>query len=261
MTTNRSTQVELVTEVFDTKAPTYADGYEGSTSAAHSFVVRRARVYELLAGRPGGVLLDVGCGPGVTVADLTAKGFEFHGVDIAPVMIAECERRYGHLPSAHFSVGVIERLNFPDAFFDVVVAMGVVEYVDDDDVAIKEMARVLKPGGSIIVTLPNRHSPFRFWQRTVYSGIRRLARALSGRSAPPEISHREYSEREYRRRLEAHGLSVTETVSYNFKVVLFPFDRWFPGLTVAASAALEPLGRGPLRWLGTGFIMRADKPA
>jgi ubiquinone/menaquinone biosynthesis C-methylase UbiE len=256
----RTSQVDLVTEVFDRKAPTYADGYEGGSSAAHSFVIRRSRVYELLAGRQGGTLLDIGCGPGITVTDLTARKFEIYGVDISAPMIEECVRRFGHLPTAHFSIGAIERLEFPDGFFDAVIALGVVEYVDDDDVAIAEMKRVLKPGGTMIVTLPNRRSPFRFWQRTVYAGVRRLLRSMTGKRGPAEIDHREYSEAGYLTRLRAQGLMVSDVVYYNFKVVLFPFDRWFPSLTVALSRALERFGRGPLRWMGTGLIVKAEKP-
>ena len=260
MPAERTSQVDLVTEVFDRKAPTYAGGYEGDSSAAHSFVVRRSRVYELLAGRRGGVLLDIGCGPGITVADLTARGFEFYGVDISAPMIAECVRVFGRVPTAHFSVGAIERLEFPDGFFDAVIALGVVEYVEDDDVAIAEMKRVLKPGGTMIITLPNRQSPFRFWQRTGYAGVRRLLRAMTGKRGAPEIDHREYAEADYCARLKAHDLAVSDVVYYNFKVVLFPFDRWFPSLTVAVSRALERFGRGPLRWMGTGLIVKAEKP-
>lgn len=260
MSTRTNKQVDLVTEVFDAKAPTYADGYEGRSSAAHSFVVRRERVYELLADRSDGRVLDVGCGPGVMVSGLTGRHFEFYGVDISPAMIAECVRRFGDVPSAHFSVGTIERLDFPDAFFDVVLAVGLVEYVEDDDAAIREMARVLKPGGTVLVTLPNRRSPFRFWQRMVYGGARRAFRAIARRRVSrPEIDHREYVEREYVARLEANGFAVSDVVYYNFKVALFPLDRWFPRVTVATSAALEPLGRSPLRWLGTGLIVRAEK--
>ena len=256
----RDRQVQLVIETFDEKARTYAKGYLGDSSTAHSFGIRRQRVYELLGGRRGGKLLDVGCGPGVTVADLVSRGFEFYGVDISRGMIDQCLAEFGHSRSAHFAVGKIEQLEFPDGFFDAVLSVGVVEYVDDDDVAVREMARVLKRGGTVVVTLPNRRSPFRFWQRSVYEGLRRAVRAVAGRApAPAGMAHREYSERAYCGLLASHGLKVTDVVYYNFKVFLFPFDRWFPRMTVTLSRKLERLGRGRLRWLGTGFIVAAEK--
>ena len=253
-------QEQRVIDAFDTKAPTYAAGYEGDSGTAHSFTVRRQRVYEMVGDRRSGRMLDVGCGPGVTADHFVKRGFELYGVDIAPEMIHQCHETFAGVERAHFTVGVIEQLEFPDAFFDVVTAMGVVEYIEDDARAVAEMARVTRPGGIVIVTLPNAWSPFRIWQRTVYQGLRSLARIVTGRGkAPAGIAHREYREREYCRLLESHGLRVADVVYYNFRIIVFPFDRWMPRVTVALSRALERFGRGSLRWLGTGFIVKAEK--
>lgn len=252
-------QEPLVIQTFDEKAGTYARGYDGDSATAHSFKIRLQRVYELIEDRSGGTVLDVGCGPGVTVEHLVKRGFEVYGVDISKEMVTECQKQFGHLPAAHFSVGKIEALEFPDAFFDVVLCMGVVEYVDDDAVAVKEMVRVTKPGGVIVVTLPNKASPYRVWQRTIYRGLRTALRAMRGPQASTEVAHREYRVRSYLRLLGAHCLNVTAVVYYNFSVLPFPLDRLFPRLAVRASRAMERFGRGALGWLGTGFIVRAER--
>jgi ubiquinone/menaquinone biosynthesis C-methylase UbiE len=255
----RNPQEELVIETFDTKAPTYAKGYTGISATAHSFGIRRQRVYEMVDSAAGR-MLDVGCGPGVTVDRFARMRFEVFGVDIAPEMIAECQKVFGDLRGVHFSVGRIEKLDFPDSFFDVVTCMGVLEYLDDDDAAWREMARVTKPGGVVIVTLPNRHSPFNVWQRSVYRSLRAAGRFILGRGRQPvEIVHKEYTEREARRRVPSYGLRVRDLVFYNFRVLLFPLDRLFPRLGVAMSRRLERLCRGPLASLGTGFIVKAEK--
>jgi 2-polyprenyl-3-methyl-5-hydroxy-6-metoxy-1,4-benzoquinol methylase len=250
----------LVVETFDEKARAYAEGYRGGSSAAHSFNIRLRRVFELLDRDRRGRVLDVGCGPGMTVQELVKDGFEFYGVDISGEMIGQCERKFGDVLAAHFSVGRIEKLEFPNGFFDVVLCVGVVEYVDDDRVAVGEMARVVKPGGIVVVTLPNRASPYRVWQRTVYSGVRRLMRKVKGRGiSAVEVVHREYSEKTCCDLLASYGLKVTDVVYYNFRVLLFPFDRMFPGLTVLLSRKMERLGRGKLRRLGTGFVVKAER--
>ena len=59
--------------------------------------------------------------------------------------------------------------------------------------------------------------------------------------------------------MEAHGLTFTDVVYYNFKIIPAPFDRMMPGLTTRLAARLERLGRGPLRWLATGFIVKVVK--
>ena len=106
-------QERLVIETFDRKARSYAAGYQGDSGASHSFSIRRQRVYELVGDRRGGTMLDVGCGPGVTVDHFAGSGFEIYGVDISEGMIRECRSRFEHLAAAHFSVGTIERLDFP----------------------------------------------------------------------------------------------------------------------------------------------------
>jgi SAM-dependent methyltransferase len=251
-------QKRLVVDTFNEKASGYTDYYEGGSNSAHSFTVRRRRVFELAAGHRGR-LLDIGCGPGVMVEHLAGQGFEFYGVDISEEMIAECRRRFGHLPGTSFSVGAIEHIDAPDAFFDVVVCVGVMEYLDDDVAAVRELARVLKPGGVAIVTVPNRLSPYRWWQRTVYRGFRAVVNRARGGRVPPEVAHRENTEGSWRRLMEASGFRVTDVVYYNFMLALFPLDRILRSAAVALSRHLEGLCRGRLRRLGTGFIVKAAR--
>lgn len=249
-------QEDLVVSRFDDQAQRYHGRYRETTGSGHSFRIREQRVYELF-DKSGGVVLDVGCGPGITVNHLVGQGCRFYGVDISEEMINECRREFGHLSSTRFSVGRIERTEFPNSFFDAVICMGVVEYLDDDLPAIREMARVLKPGGTLIVTLPNWASPFRMWRRWVFRPTARVLRVLFRQGPHQGIAHREYVQGRYRRLLREHGLDPVEVVYYNFKLIPSPFDEWFPTLTVRTSEWFEWLARGPLRWLGTGFIVKA----
>ena len=255
-----NSQEPLVVKTFDEKAATYAAGYTGESATAHSFRIRRERAYEMSADKRGGNILDVGCGPGLTIDHFVNRGFQFYGVDISQEMIRQCQAAFASVPAAHFSVGRIEAMEFPGAMFDVVLSLGVVEYIEDDAAAVREMARVTRPGGSIIVSLPNRVSPYRVWDRTVYQGARRVVRALAGRGPlGPDVHRREYGERDYCALLGSHGLRVREVVYYNFKILAFPFDRLLPGVAVSLSRASERFARGWLRWIGTGLLVRADK--
>ena len=257
---NKNAQEERMIESFDKESRVYSDWYSGNTSMAHSFTIRRQRVYELLRGSKRGRVLDIGCGPGVMVERLVNDGFEFFGVDISEGMIQECRERFGRVKSAHFSVGRIEKLDFPDAYFDAIICMGVVEYIDDDAAAVKEMARVLKPGGRAIITLPNKLSPYRIWDRIILRRpITSLAKRLIRYKKKSTLIHREYTERSYSNLLASERLNATDIIYYNFKLMLFPFDILLPRLTVSLSRRLERLSRGRLKFLGTGFIVKADK--
>jgi ubiquinone/menaquinone biosynthesis C-methylase UbiE/peptidoglycan/xylan/chitin deacetylase (PgdA/CDA1 family) len=255
----RHVRQRSVVEKFDSGAERYSEKYKGHSAVSHSFAIRRQRVYDLLNDLKGEKVLDIGCGPGVMVDHMVDKGFEFYGVDISEEMIRQARERFGHIRSAQFSTGRIEKLEFPDSFFDAVICMGVVEYIEDDGKAVREMARVLKPGGYAIITLPNKRSPYRLWHKVVCN--RRavdLVKKLIGRRGPTLI-HREYTYESYADLLASQSLKAVDSVYYNFNLFLFPFDRCFPRLTVSTAERLEYLHRGRLKWLGTGLVIKARR--
>jgi SAM-dependent methyltransferase len=93
--------------------------------------------------RAGAPILDVGCGAGQVVEALRAAGFAASGLDVAPPEIAGCQGYDGHA------------IPFPDASFAAVGAFNVLEHVEEPITFLDEMARVVKPGGRLVVSSPN----------------------------------------------------------------------------------------------------------
>lgn len=100
--------------------------------------------------KPGGRLLDVGCGVGQVVARLTEKGFEAHGVDVSEPNI---ERAKKFCPRCQLYDG--KRLPFPDQYFSSVGALNVLEHVDEPEAFLSELVRVTEPGGRLVISSPN----------------------------------------------------------------------------------------------------------
>jgi SAM-dependent methyltransferase len=97
-------------------------------------------------------VLDIGCGDGVLACALAARGARVLGVDADLDMLAAARQRAANLcPDAEFTEARAERLPFPDASFDVVVAVTVLCFVSDADAAVREMIRVLRPGGRLVI--------------------------------------------------------------------------------------------------------------
>jgi len=92
--------------------------------------------------------LDVGCGEGRFCRMLAGRGIRTVGIDPTEALIAEARRRD---PDGDYRIGRAEQLDFPDASFDLVVSYLTLIDIPDLAAAIAEMARVLRPGGSLLI--------------------------------------------------------------------------------------------------------------
>ncbi|RLE25907.1 MAG: hypothetical protein DRJ61_03120 [Acidobacteria bacterium] len=118
------------------------------------FVARRRIVFELISGflkEPGAQhrVLDAGCGTGITLQHLAQFGQAF-GVDNEPVALDFCKMR----KERRLTCAALEDLPYPDGAFDVVTCLDVIEHIEDDERAVAEVCRVIRPGGLLALTVP-----------------------------------------------------------------------------------------------------------
>ena len=97
-------------------------------------------------------VLDCGCGPGNILALLAPLRCKLTGLDLNQRYLDLAAKK---VPGATLIEGSVERLPFPDASFDIVYAVGVLMYLNDDHMAAKEIARVTKDGGFVLISVPN----------------------------------------------------------------------------------------------------------
>ena len=94
-------------------------------------------------------ILDVGCGTGANLLMLSKYG-DAEGVDVSEDALTFCHER----GLDKVKLGAAEELPYDDGTFDLVTAFDVVEHIDDDLAGLKEMRRVLRPGGHVLLFVP-----------------------------------------------------------------------------------------------------------
>ncbi|MGY1887689.1 methyltransferase domain-containing protein [Blastococcus sp. SYSU DS0753] len=134
---------------------TYTHGHGEPVLQSHRWrTAENSAGYLLPALRRGLDLLDVGCGPGTITVDLAARVAPGRvlGLDVSPEPLDEAQAFAARAGVAViFAVGDVYSLDLPDASFDVVHAHQVLQHLTDPVAALREMARVCRPGGLIAV--------------------------------------------------------------------------------------------------------------
>ena len=155
-------------KLFAPLGPTY-DRYARLLSFGQDPRWRRFLVSRIEAG-PGDTVLDVATGTGAVARELIRqKGCAVVGVDLSAEMLAEARRRLG--PDHRLVEASAERLPFPDESFDGLTFTYLLRYVDDPAATLRELARVVRPGGTIaglefgVPPSPPLRALWRLWVR------------------------------------------------------------------------------------------------
>ena len=170
----------------------------------------------------GGSWLDAGCGTGTLSRLLAERGCRVLGVDAAMEMVeaaGQLARGGDRSIQLKFEqVETIARLPVVSNSCDGVRCSSVLEYVSDVEACLKEFARVLRPGGLLLVSVPNRHSMVRLTQ----AGCHRLVKWLGQRwVAFLDYSCNKYSVDQFERKLAACGFCSEKVVAFGS-----PLPKW-----------------------------------
>lgn len=109
----------------------------------------------------GKIVLDAGCGTGYGTYELSKKAKKVYGIDQNIAVIKYAQKVYKN-KNLSFQAGNLEKIRFPKNRFDLICIFEVIEHVNDYKGFLKELYRVLKPGGTLLISTPNKsiYSPY-----------------------------------------------------------------------------------------------------
>ncbi len=206
---------------FRQAAPFWKSVYEEKNVYALVHQRRRETVLSIIDDlqiKPGTDVLDIGCGAGTISVPLASRNLNVKAVDAVPEMIAltkQLAAESGIGGNLQAAVGDIHHLDFADRSFELVLAVGVLPWLSEPEVAVREMERVLKPGGYLIVNIDNRWGLHRILDpitNFLLSGLRvglgRLLRFLRLRKGERGVRTSLLSIRQFDRLLTLAGFRI-----------------------------------------------------
>ena len=180
---------------------------------------------------PGKDVLEVGCGSGFAVQLFAEAGANVTAVDLTPWAVATTRAR---LEAFGLDATVLEadaeRLPFDDESFDLVFSWGVIHHTTEMEAALRELVRVCRRGGRVVVMVYHRRSLFfvvyRAFQRFLPLA-RRLGFHFEGARAGETagLIARHFTKAELREKLRAAGLAAVDVVPYGQDAELLPLPR------------------------------------
>nr|MBI2904385.1 methyltransferase domain-containing protein [Chloroflexota bacterium] len=218
---------------------------------------RLAMIREAAPAVAGGRVLVDGCGVGTYVEKLGAFSDRVHGMDIEFERVAEASRRMARLACA-----AGEYLPYASGSFDVVLSHEVLEHVQDDAAALAEMARVLRPGGRLVLFCPNRWYPVEthgiYWRGRYHFGniplVNYLPDAWRNKLAPHV---RAYTAGDLRRLLAGLPVKIVK-----HRVIFGGYDNIIARLGWlgrAVRGALYALEDSPFQVFGLSHLLVVEK--
>lgn len=219
---------------------------------------RRLDMIAQAAGeRIKGCILENGCGVGMYVEHLSPFGGKVIGLEYDFERAAEAG-----MNSAHIINGAGEFLPLPSATFDLILSHEVLEHVQNDRLAVREMIRVLQPGGRIALFVPNRGYPFEthgiYWNGKYHFGnklfVNYLPRALRDKLAPHV---RIYTNRDLEKLFAGLPIRFIERT-----IIFGAYDNIiarFGGLGKILRGILQFLERTPMKVFGLSHFWVVEK--
>jgi ubiquinone/menaquinone biosynthesis C-methylase UbiE len=268
----------LVNERFRDRAQRWEQVYQREDLFSVIHQHRQARALDWIDGLAlptGSQVLEVGPGAGFMTVELARRGFLVKAADSTPRMVEIASRRVAEAGVAgrvRLLVADGHHLTFADEAFTLVVALGLVPWLRSAPLAVAEMARVLRPGGHLVVNADNsrrltllldpRHNPALTSPRLAAKGLLRSAGVRRPRDMQARVTAHHLAD--FDRILKATGLELLKGSTLGFgPFTLFGWPVTSERMGVRLNARLQRLADEGVPWIRSGggqYLVLARAP-
>ena len=260
-----------VNAYFDSSAAYWDGVYRGDNLQAVIYRQRQAAVLDEVQAShlpAESRVLEVGCGAGHLAMELAERGLQVVAVDASSVMVETTARQAqerGLGERVTVAVADTHALPFESGDFDLVVAVGVIPWLHAPGTAVAEMARVLRPGGNLVLTADNRARLVCLTDPRSMPGLAplRLAQLAGRRRRRPGVSRLDFP-RDVDRLLEDNGLRPSRRRTVGFGPLTFLGRLLFDDArSIRLNRRLQAIadrGVPGLKWTGWHYVVHATKP-
>ena len=254
---------------WNTEAKVYS-GQHDSKKIYPMQEIRNKYIIDLFDMEPG-KHIDIGCGPGYTLIPLLQKGWtDVQGLDISDEMLKRAKENITEAgfdsDNMPFQIGNIEKLPFEDNTFDTVACVAVVEYLQEDEKALSELSRILKPGGTLVIVVRNKRclyrlcDAFRFLRSNVRTKLN--SKKFEGMEFKDGngIWYKKHCPSQFKKDLKANGLIQNAFRYFHYYMTPVPIENVLGRVSASFAVKLEALNSRPIsKYMASGYIVRCTK--
>ena len=219
-------------------------------------------------------VLDIGCGAGLITVALSRQGHTVDAMDAAAAMLDMTRKRavrQGVQDRVRLHLGDVHELQFEANTFDIVIAIGVIPWLHSEVAALREMHRVLKPGGFLLLTADNNARLNRILDPLscpVFKPLRvtakRFLELCGSWAAPSGFQSKRHYPREVNRLISSCDFETLKSCTLGFGPFTVFGKKVFDDSTSiqlhrSLQMASSRKGLFPLRWTGSHYVVLARK--
>jgi 2-polyprenyl-3-methyl-5-hydroxy-6-metoxy-1,4-benzoquinol methylase len=230
----------------EAKGAAYFDkNYAKDTTENYLRRLRRQHFLEYLSDAGNGCrVLDAGCGPAILFPELLEKALEYVAVDLVSANLEEITRKTQR-PQLTLIEADMDKFCWQQDYFDIIICSGAIEYMAEPERVLLKLVTLLKNGGILVCSFPNKASPYRLWGEFVYKRVWQVKNIILNKEYflyPRQLFSGKKVVALIKKLLEPRDITINY---FGHKFLIQPLDYPFRRLDSALTMFFQ---RHPVRW-------------